>query len=401
MILVTKKPYLRPAAFGMFMTFNIDSKGASRQPTNLSALFKHFDDNFCKLKYMQFLVNLIRNDMKSLSITLVIFEFLIVLSSCEKEDPIPVVTIPDDNFRNALIDQGVDSNGDGIISIEEAESITALDVGGLGITDLTGIEAFVNLMQLFCVSNQLSNLDLSDNASLVELDLAGNRLSSLDISNSTSLEMLYLQDNQLTSLDISNNFDLKGLYCGINLLTDLDVSNNTELTGLSLFRNQLTSIDVSNNTQLIEMTLSNNQLTSIDISNNRMLAELSLGINQLTSLDLSNNINLLWLDVSNNLLIDLDVSKNIGLIGLQVWGNQLTSLDISTNAGLEVLNCGFNQLTSLDISSNMALLSIGIHDMPSINEVCVWEMPFPPDGVGVDMTNSPNAFFTVNCTTGD
>jgi len=59
-----------------------------------------------------------------------------------------------------------------------------------------------------------------------------------------------------------------------------------------------------------------------------------------------------------------------------------------------------NQLTSLDISNSTALDFIGLNDMPSINEVCVWEMPFPPDGVGVDVTNSPNVFFTTDCTGG-
>jgi hypothetical protein len=35
--------------------------------------------------------------------------------------------------------------------------------------------------------------------------------------------------------------------------------------------------------------------------------------------------------------------------------------------------------------------------MPSLYNVCVWEMPFPPVGVGVDTTNSPNVYFTSNC----
>jgi len=38
--------------------------------------------------------------------------------------------------------------------------------------------------------------------------------------------------------------------------------------------------------------------------------------------------------------------------------------------------------------------------LPSINEVCVWEMPFPPEGVEVSKTNSPNLYFTTDCTGG-
>jgi len=36
-------------------------------------------------------------------------------------------------------------------------------------------------------------------------------------------------------------------------------------------------------------------------------------------------------------------------------------------------------------------------NMSSLYKVCVWEMPFPPDGVSVDSTDSPNVYFTTDC----
>jgi len=35
--------------------------------------------------------------------------------------------------------------------------------------------------------------------------------------------------------------------------------------------------------------------------------------------------------------------------------------------------------------------------MPSLYKVCVWEMPFPPAGVEVDTSGSPNVYFTTDC----
>ncbi|MCK4466266.1 MAG: hypothetical protein KAU83_11195 [Bacteroidales bacterium] len=94
---------------------------------------------------------------------------VVLLSQCEK-DPEPEVTIPDDNFLNALIDLGVDTNGDGIISPAEAEVITFLDVSHRGISDMTGIEFFVNLDTLDCSFNRLASLDFSNNTALKFLD---------------------------------------------------------------------------------------------------------------------------------------------------------------------------------------------------------------------------------------
>ncbi len=35
--------------------------------------------------------------------------------------------------------------------------------------------------------------------------------------------------------------------------------------------------------------------------------------------------------------------------------------------------------------------------MPMLFEVCVWELPFPPEGVEIDTTDSPNVCFETDC----
>lgn len=246
---------------------------------------------------------------------------MVLLSQCKKEIEPNVVTIPDDNFLNALIELGVDTNGDGIISPAEAEVITFLDVRGYSISDMTGIEAFVYLDTLYCASNQLTTLDVSNNTALTELHCWGNQLTSLNVSTNTALKYLYCSENQLTNLDVSNNTALDRLYCRSNQLTNLDVSNNILLLDLRCEGNQLTSLDVSNNIALTILWCSGIQLSTLDLSNNTAL-------------------------------------------------------------GTDVIFC----CTPLDIS-----------DIPSLYQVCVWEMPFPPAGVSVDTTNSPNVYFTMDC----
>jgi hypothetical protein len=122
-------------------------------------------------------------------------------------------------------------------------------------------------------------------------------------------------------------------------------------------------------------------------------------------LDVSGNTILESLYCSDNLLSSLDITNNALLEHLRCRNNQLTNLDLSNNTALRDINCGGNQLTSLDISQNIYLGEtiwpdfddVVLDSMPTLYEVCVWELPFPPEGVEIDTTVSPNVFFTTEC----
>ena len=104
--------------------------------------------------------------MRDLVRTIACITAMILLAQCEK-DPDPPVGIGDESFLNALIERGVDTNGDGRISREEAGALTYLDVAYCGISDMSGIEAFVNLDTLFCDWNLITDLDVSGNTALI------------------------------------------------------------------------------------------------------------------------------------------------------------------------------------------------------------------------------------------
>jgi hypothetical protein len=267
--------------------------------------------------------------------------------------------IPDPNFEQALIDLGYDTAPiNGSVPTANISSVTSLDVYARGILDLTGIEDFGALTNLSCGSNQLTNLDVSNNTVLTFLGCYSNQLTSLDLSNNPALTVLGCFGNPLTSLDVSNNTALEYLDCRSNQLTSLDVSNNTALINLNCNANQLTSLDVSNNTALTDLDCRVNQLTSIDVSNNIALEDLRVRNNQLIGLDVSNNIELTNLSTGNNQLTNLDVSNNPELIFLFCYNNSLTSLDVSNNTVLNSLWCYNNQLTSLDVSNKPELISL-------------------------------------------
>ena len=265
------------------------------------------------------------------------------------------IPIEDANFKAYLV-KNFDKNGDSEISYGEAAAIESLSIYNKNIESLAGIEYMIGLTSLYCFGNQLTNLDVSNNAALEYLGCQDNQLTNLDVSNNTALTELSCSSNQLTNLDVSNNTALTTLYCFNNQLTSLDVSNNTLLMYLDCFLNPLTSLDVSNNSALEYLGCSNNQLTSLDVSNNTVLDFLGCSDNQLTTLDVSYNTALTNLKCHNNQLTSLDVSNNTALNTLYCYNNQLTSLNVSNNTALTTLYCHNNQLTSLDLSNNTELI---------------------------------------------
>lgn len=69
----------------------------------------------------------------------------------------------------------------------------------------------------------------------------------------------------------------------------------------------------------------------------------------------------------------------------------------ANNTALESLVCYDNQLTILDVSNNTALGNLYIGNMSTLSEVCVWTMPFPPEGFRLCAEGSPNVYFTMDC----
>ena len=188
------------------------------------------------------------------------------------------VNIPNGIFKAYLVNNtAINTNGDYEIQVSEASVFNGgiyLYAGpgsgfGLldGITDLTGIEAFVSLTYLDCSGNLLTNLDVSACIALTTLNCDYNQLTSLDVSANTALTTFGCSSNQLTSLDVSDNPALTILSCDANQLTSLAVSACTVLTYLACSSNQLTSLDVSECTALTTFNCSYNLLTSLDVRN--------------------------------------------------------------------------------------------------------------------------------------
>ena len=99
-------------------------------------------------------------------------------------------TFPDAAFRAWLLD-GRNLSGagaDSLLTADELAAIQSLDLSGLGIADLEGIQVFTALKRLNVRNNTLTELDLSMLPALRFLHINYNQLSQLDLSANLALE---------------------------------------------------------------------------------------------------------------------------------------------------------------------------------------------------------------------
>ena len=260
---------------------------------------------------------------------------------------------PDDNFRE-FISSNVDKDKNGWLSDQELK-IQILSCANKNISDLTGVELFVDLRELDCYGNSLTSLDLTSNPALETIYCFKNQLTSLNVNGCSELKILNCRNNQLKSLDVSQNTNLKDLCASDNRIEGINLESNTKLTSLWIDNNRLVDLDLSKCTDLYSISCVNNQLKSLDFSNNNKASDVSCGYNRLTSLKLGNNSKLDTLICYCNSLVSLDLSGCTGLRVVKCQNNKLTSLKTQYNTRLAELYCGYNELSSLDLSKNTDL----------------------------------------------
>lgn len=298
------------------------------------------------------------------------------------------IYIPDEGFKKYLL-SGFDADGDGEISIKEAEAVEKIDVSASleRIESLEGIEYFTNLTELDCSRNFIKSLDLRNNTKLVKVNAGNNELTSLDVSGCTAITELNCEENDLTvldvsmlpslvtldcsgnrivSLNVSKNTAIRTLDCGGNAIKTLNVSNNRALVSLDCGDNYLTDLNLRYNTALTSLDCSSNSISLLDLSKNTELAELNCSGNALRSLLLLANPKLVTLDCSANSLYSVDVSACTLLETFNCSSNELTQIDVSKCASLVILNCSGNKLTSVNVSANSNLVSLDCSANPDL-----------------------------------
>ncbi|WP_299114852.1 T9SS type A sorting domain-containing protein [uncultured Winogradskyella sp.] len=318
--------------------------------------------------------------MKSIICVLIFFSFSVSQSQ--------TTAIPDTSFENYLETHDENGNsvtigdassmGDGIannglVFTNRISGVTFLDVSNLSIAELSGIEDFSALEALICSDNNLSELDISNNLSLVSLLCGINRLTDLSLANNTSLETLNCSDNQLQTIDVSNNINLKSLTVSGNQLSGINVESNNALTSLSVSNNRIIGeLLVSNNLDLESLFCSSNLISTLDLTANTVLKNLDASNNRITDLDLSSINTVVCPDPQTD-----PITLCQGTSTINVSRNELTSL---------IVNNGYNDLIAIfNASDNPDLFCIQIDSGFTPNGWIKDDWAYYTDGVCADI----------------
>ena len=326
--------------------------------------------------------------------------------------------VPDNNFEQALIDEGLDDVLDDYVLTTNISTIGFLDLTSKNISDLTGIEDFQELETFVCDSNQITTIDASNNHFL-EFSCRNNQLTSLILNEDSAV--VDCSNNLLTVLDIPNG--IANLDCSNNNITSLDFSATTELSILNVSNNNLTffdfrngenaqisssydfntgydyTFDARNNPDLIclfvdDAAFSTTNWKKVDATSHfvenqtqcdaasiqytyvpddnfeQVLIDAQLD-DVLDNYVLTDNIkNLTFLNISHKNIADLTgIEDFVSLETLSCTDNSLTSLDVTKNTALTYLSFSFNQISTLDLSKNVGLEKlIGVHnELTSLN----------------------------------
>ena len=243
-----------------------------------------------------------------------------------------IVNIPDVNFKNYLLSIGVNTNLDFEIQLSEAQNYTgAINLLGQSITDLTGLEEFINLTILDCRTIGISTLDISANTMLTSLSCGNNPLTSLDLSNNVNLTNLDCTLLDITSLDLSNNINLVGIDCRQDsFLTTINLrnGNNTSITNFLANDNpELICIDVD------DVAYSTANWTNIDAG---VVYTTSCFTNIITTNDIE-NLQVYPNPTQNTLTVDLGtVHSTVNIIVSNTIGQKVQSVHYTNTQSLDL-----------------------------------------------------------------
>jgi hypothetical protein len=248
---------------------------------------------------------------------------------------IKLVYIPDNFFEDFLMRLGVDDKIDNYVKLSGVLKLTELTIADPNVSDVTGINEFVNLTRLRLRFTSITDINVSKLTKLNFLDIHESKITEIDLSNNSNIKTLTLEGNNIKTFDGSKLEKLELININNNGLETiiLDPDINKQMGYIILDNNNLTNLDLSKFYSLGVLSVSNNiNLETIklpDDDQNQELTQVSLENCSLENLSINNLSRLRFLFIRENNLNSIDVSQNTILIDFKVKNNPLTCIKVN------------------------------------------------------------------------
>ncbi len=268
----------------------------------------------------------------------------------------PAFHVPDPNLKAELV-RILRPAGE-LTAADMARLTIAFGANNKGITNLTGLEAAINLPNLVLQQNQISDLTpLQGLTNLAILNLSFNAIQDLSpLANLTKLQQVTIQNNSIADASpLAGLTNLTFLALNNNRIRDLNpFAQLSRLTVLALSGNQIPSTSglsaLAGLTNLQGLSLAGQRLRDISgLSGLRRLTQLDIAGNQLSDVSpLLGLTNLAILNIGTNRFMDASPLRSLTkLRTLNAEDNLIT--DITSLGELTALRTVTIQRNSLDI----------------------------------------------------
>lgn len=294
---------------------------------------------------------------------------------------------PDEALRTELSKKTYDKDGDGVLSGNELSTKKEIKLYYLKtLSDLTGLEHFVNLKTLHIYQGALTAIDTKGLVNLESLEISRvSSLTSVDVSKNEKLTRLKIYDAaNISSLSLTPTIKTLDLD-KTPLIKELNVKPLTDLRLLTLGGLGITDLDISGLKSLTQLYIGSGDglstltpLKSLIISdcsslesfmcNHQSIETLEInGLDALKNAYINYCQNLTTLEVKNCAILETlecrgeSASKGGSLTKLELENcpklgylycdrNLLPELILDGVTGVRTLHCDNNQLMELDLS---------------------------------------------------
>lgn len=302
-----------------------------------------------------------------------------------------IVNIPDANFKAKLISastsssvviardvnnnpMAIDTNLNGEIEEIEALAVYGLFIPNSNISDLTGIQYFTNLKNLFCNSNPITTLDLTGIVNLETLSAYDCMLTNLNVNSCINLGTLTVYKNNLETLNVSGLVNLRYLHFENNFITTINLQGLPLLEFLTCSNNLLNVLDVNQLNTLTYLSCFDNLLINLNVSSLVNLTSLQIGNPGLNPVNINTLINLADLYFKGGVQTTLNLSNLTNLSGANFDSTNLIEIDASNNPNLTIFSFLDNpNLTFLNLKTGIAHYSVEVTNCPNLSAICTNE----------------------------